>query len=125
VKVLLDAGALVAIDKRDRRIGAMLRVLHRERVPAWTSAAVVAQVWRHGGRQAPLAQVLAGVGARALSAHDGKRVGELLAIARTADVVDAHLALLVDNGDQVLTSDVADIGRLLAARHVEATLTKA
>ena len=31
---------------RDRRIEAMLRVLHEQLVPLWTNAAVVAQVWR-------------------------------------------------------------------------------
>jgi len=49
VKVILDAGALIAIERRDRRIAAMLRVLHEQRVPLWTSAAVVAQVWRTVG----------------------------------------------------------------------------
>ena len=40
--VVLDAGALIAIDKRDRSVGAMLRVLHRDDMPVLTSAAVVA-----------------------------------------------------------------------------------
>lgn len=48
MKVILDAGAFVAIERRDRQIEAMLRVLQRQRVPLWTSAGVVAQVWRDG-----------------------------------------------------------------------------
>jgi len=124
VKAVLDAGALVAVDKRDRRVGAMLRVLQRQRVPVWTSAAVVAQVWRDGARQASLAKVLGGVGIRALASDDGKRAGELQALARTSDVVDAHLALTVDEGDRVLTSDPDDIGRLLARRRIEATIIR-
>jgi hypothetical protein len=55
VKVILDAGAFVAIERRDRRIEAMLRVLHEQRVPLWTSSAVVARVWRDGRKQALLA----------------------------------------------------------------------
>ncbi len=121
---MLDAGALIAIDKRDRRTGAMLRVLQRQRIPVWTSAAVVAQVWRDGSRQAWLAKVMSGVGVRALAHDDGRRAGELQAAARTHDVVDAHLALLVAEADQVLTSDVEDIERLLNARRIEATLTR-
>jgi hypothetical protein len=124
MKAVLDSGALVAIDKRDRRVGAMLRVLWERRIPVWTSAAVLAQVWRHGARQAPLAAALAGVGVRALGSADGKRVGELQGLARTDDVVDAHVALMIDEGDRVLTSDADDIGRLLAARRVEAVVTK-
>ena len=63
MKAVLDAGAFVAVEKRDRKVGAMLRVLQQRRVPLWTSAAVVAQVWRDGRKQAPLARILDGVGA--------------------------------------------------------------
>ena len=100
----------------------MLRVLQRRRVPLWTSAAVVAQIWRDGRRQALLASVLGGVGVRPLTSADARRDGELQAAAGTDDVVDAHLAMLVDPGDQVLTGDRDDLARLLAARRVRATL---
>lgn len=124
MKAVLDAGAFVAVEKRDRRVGAMLRVLQQHRVPLWTSAAVVAQVWRDGRKQARLAQVLAGVGVRALSVGDDKRTGELLALAGTNDVIDAHVVLGVEDGDDVLTSDVEDLGRLLRARRVDAAIVK-
>ena len=102
----------------------MLRVLQQSRVPLRTSAAVVAQVWRDGRKQAELARILAGVGTRALGPGDDKRAGELLAAAHMNDVIDAHLALDVDDGDRVLTSDVEDLERLLATRGVEATLVR-
>jgi hypothetical protein len=124
VKAVLDAGALVAVDKRDRRIGALLRILQQRRVPLWTSAAVVAQVWRNGARQAALARVLAGVGVRPLGTDDAKRTGQLQGEGRTEDVVDAHLALMVASGDHVLTSDPDDIGHLLAARSVKANVVR-
>ncbi len=122
MKAVLDAGAFVAIERRDRKIGAMLRVLQQRRVPLWTSAAVVAQVWRNGRKQALLAKALAGVGVRALGDGDAKHAGELLASAHMHDVIDAHIALAVDDGDYVLTSDPDDIARLLAARHIDATV---
>jgi hypothetical protein len=122
VKAVLDAGAFVAIDNGDRRIGAMLRVLQQRRVPLTTSSTVVAQVWRDGRKQARLAQILAGVASRPLGAEDERRTGELLALARTHDVVDGHLALGVDDEDMVLTSDPEDIERLLAARRIDALL---
>ncbi len=124
MKAVLDAGALLAVEKRDRAVGAMLRVLQERRVPVWTSAGVVAQVWRDGSKQALLARVLAGVGVRGLTAGDDKSTGELLASARTRDVIDAHLALCVDAGDHVLTSDPEDVGHLLATRKVGATLVR-
>ncbi|HTM20093.1 MAG TPA: PIN domain-containing protein [Kofleriaceae bacterium] len=122
MNAVLDAGALIAIDRRDRRVGAMLRLLQQRRVPVWTSAAVLAQVWRDGRRQARLAQLLAGVGVRALSATEARRAGELQAATGTNDVADAHLALLVSAGDVVLTGDADDISRLLASRRVKARL---
>jgi hypothetical protein len=120
VKAVLDAGALVAIDRGDRVIGAQLRVLQRQRTPLRVSAAVVGQVWRDGRTQANLARVLAGVGIEALGTEDGKRIGELLAQAGSADVVDAHVALLAAPADVVLTSDPGDIRALLQARAIPA-----
>jgi hypothetical protein len=122
MKAVLDAGAFLAVEKRDRRIRALLRVLQVKEVDLLTSSAVVAQVWRDGGRQARLAQLLGGVGVRALAATDDRRTGELLAQASASDVVDGHLSLCVTPGDQVLTSDRADIERLLEARGVGATI---
>jgi hypothetical protein len=120
VKVVLDAGALVAVDRRDRMVGAQLRVLQRQGTPLRASAAVMGQVWRDGRKQANLARVLAGVGIEALGKEDGKRIGELLARAGSADVVDAHVALLVAPADLVLTGDPGDIRALLRARGVAA-----
>ena len=119
---ILDAGALIAIDKRDRRVGAMLRVLQREGVPVRTSAGVVAQVWRDGRRQVNLARIMSGVDVAAVDDVAARRVGELLTASRTSDLVDAHVALLIQPQDDVLTSDGADIKALLATRRVKATL---
>ena len=119
---ILDAGALIAIDKRDRRVGAMLRVLQREGVPVRTSAGVVAQVWRDGRRQVNLARIMSGVDVAGVDDVAARRVGELLAASRTSDLVDAHVALLVQPQDHVLTSDGVDIKALLATRRVKATL---
>lgn len=122
MKVLLDAGAFVATERRDRRLGAMLRVLQQRQIPLRTSAAVVAQVWRDGRKQARIAQVLAGVSVAALAPDSDRRTGELLGRARTADVIDAHLALEVEDEDRVLTSDPDDLAHLLETRGVVATI---
>lgn len=124
MKAVLDAGALVAIDKRDRTVGAMLRVLQRDEVPVTTSGGVVAQVWRDGGRQANLARILSGVDVEAIDDLTGRRVGELLRQNHSDDLVDAHIALLVQPGDQVLTSDEPDIKALLRTRRVRAHIIR-
>jgi hypothetical protein len=117
VRVVLDAGALVATDRRDRVIGAQLRVLQQQATPLRTSAAVVGQVWRDGRKQANLARVLAGVGVEPLG--EGKQIGELLGQTGSADV-----ALLVTPGDLVLTSDPGDIRTLLQATGVAARVQR-
>lgn len=124
MKAILDAGALVAVDRRNRMIGAQLRVLQQQGTPIRVSSAVVGQVWRDGSRQANLARVLVGVGVEALGKDDGKRIGELLALAGSADVVDAHVALMAAPADLVLTSDPGDIRELLQARRVPARVQR-
>jgi len=122
MNAILDAGAFVAIERRDRKVGAMLRVLQQQRVPLRTSAAVLAQVWRDGRKQAELARVLTGVDVRALSPGDDKRTGELLGRAKMNDVVDGHVAVLTDDGDRILTSDADDLDTLVRARGIKATI---
>ena len=122
--LVLDAGGLIGVDRLDRAVGSMLRVAQQEKLPVRTSAAVVAQVWRNGSLQANLARVLAGVDAATLDGAIGRSVGEILALSKTADVVDGHLGLVVQSGDTVLTSDAEGIKKILAARKVGATVRR-
>jgi hypothetical protein len=124
VSLVLDAGALLAIDRRNRRVGALLRVAQQERVEVRTSPAAVAQVWRHGARQAQLARTLAGVAAPPLDLDTGKRLGLLLGATDSCDVVDAHVASLSRAGDRVLTSAPEDLRRLLDALAVDASVVR-
>lgn len=124
MRLVLDAGALLAIDRRDRVAGALLRVAQQERTPLLTSAAAVAQIWRDGSRQANLARVVAGMRADALGLQIGRQIGTLLSRSGTADVVDAHVASLAATGDVVLTSDPDDLELLLATRGVRATVRR-
>jgi hypothetical protein len=119
---VLDSGALIAIDRRDRKIGAMLRVLQRDAEPVRTSAGSIAQVWRAGRQQTNLARTLPGLDIAVLDEVAAKKVGELLGSSGTSDLVDAHVALLVHPGGQVLTSDEPDIKALLRTRRVKATV---
>jgi hypothetical protein len=122
--LVLDAGGLIAVDRQDRVVGAMLRVAQQETIPVRTSASAIAQVWRNGSLQANLARVLAGVDTAALDGPTGRLVGELLGRSRTSDAVDGHLGLIVRSGDTVLTSDPKDIKMILNARGVSATVRR-
>ncbi len=114
--LVLDAGALVALERRDREIAALLkRELLAARTPL-THGGVVGQVWRGGaGRQANLARALAGVETVPLDDSLGRRAGVLLGRARRDDVIDAAVVLLAGDGDWVLTSDPVDLHALAAA----------
>jgi hypothetical protein len=120
--LVLDAGGLIAVERRDRTVVSMLRIAQQEGLAVRTSAGAVAQVWRAGGRQATLARVLTGVNVAALDGASARRMGELLAKTRGSDVVDAHVGLLVNRGDTVLTSDADDIAQILRSRGVTATV---
>lgn len=120
MSVVLDAGALLAVDRRDRRVGALLRAAQRAGLPLRTSAAAVAQVWRDGARQANLARLLAAVDARPLDVATGRRIGALLARSGTRDVVDGHLALVAVPGGSVLTSDPDDLRHLVEIAAIDA-----
>ncbi len=120
--VVLDAGALLALDKGDREINRRLYQIRGSGVR--TSCAVVAQVWRDGARQARLALALKGIDVLPLDQEADRCVGELLRHAGMADVVDGHIAWLTRAGDSVITSDVGDISRLLDARGVRAEVLR-
>jgi DNA-binding transcriptional MocR family regulator len=114
--LVLDAGALLAVDRGDRAMLARLRVAERHGFELRSNAMVVAQVWhdRHG-RQAQLAQLLRAVDVRAIDHQYGRDAGVLLAASGTVDPVDATVVLLAQPGDRILTSDPGDISRLAAA----------
>ena len=114
--LVLDAGALVAVDRGDRPMIARLAVAQQHGLELRSNAMVVAQVWRdRQGRQASLARLLRAVDVRAISHEDGRQAGVLLGQAGTTDPVDATVVLLARPGDRILTSDPDDLTRLASA----------
>lgn len=114
--LILDAGALVAVDRDDRAMVARLRAAQRHGLELRSNAMVIAQVWRdQRGRQANLARLLRAVDVRAVTHQDGRQAGALLGAAGTADPIDATVVVLAAPGDRILTSDPADLTRLAAA----------
>ena len=121
MSLILDAGALIAIERRDRNLISRLVAAHEDGERVRTSAAVVAQVWRNGARQATLARVLAGIEEVPLLSEQAREIGLLLATTRSSDVVDGAVAVIARSGDEVLTSDPTDLRTLLRGRHVRVT----
>lgn len=121
MSLVLDAGALIALERDERSSWVRLQVsLHRGEVPR-TNAAVLGQVWRGGPRQTRLSPALAGIDVRPLDEVLGRAAGELLAASGLSDFVDASIILTAGDGDEIVTSDIEDLRPLAAASglHVE------
>jgi hypothetical protein len=123
VTVILDAAAFVAVERGNRELLAIVkRELLAGRVPV-THGGVVGQTWRGGaGRQATLAKFLAGVEVAPLDDALARRVGVLLAQARTSDVIDAAVVLLANDADEIFTSDTSDLAVLAEAAGLQVDL---
>lgn len=110
--LVLDAGALIAVERRDRRVLRLLELARESGHAIEVPTGVVAQVWRGGSGQAVLARFL---GADVIAFLDldlttARALGQLCAVTGGSDVVDAHVALQALRFDRaVVTSDPDDI----------------
>ncbi|HEY6279010.1 MAG TPA: PIN domain-containing protein [Streptosporangiaceae bacterium] len=119
-RYVYDAGALIAIDKRDeaalRRHQMRLAWGHEMIVPA----PVAAQVVRNPRRQARLMLTLRGCDVVLFGPGQVLPVGALLAGAGTSDVVDGMVAVTAVEADAaVVTTDPGDIRHLLKTLGVQ------
>ena len=111
----LDTGALLAVERGDVRIRALLRRALEHELPIDVPAGVVAQAWRGGHRQARLARLLGDpqVHIPPLDGPTARAVGALCGRSGHSDVVDVHLALhALEQGHSVVTSDPGDLSRV-------------
>jgi len=113
--ITLDAGALFALDRNDRRVLVLIARAIESGMRVTVPAAVLAQAIRNPAKQArlsrlirqPLADVVP------LDARHATAVGLLLAESGTSDIADAHVAVCARNaGQAVLISDPSDLARL-------------
>jgi hypothetical protein len=111
----LDAGALIAVDRGDRTMLALVRQAHERGETLTIPAGVVGQVWRDGKKQARLARLLAleEVELEALDEQRAKAAGQLCGVTRTSDLIDASVVLCANaRGQAVVSSDPDDLLRL-------------
>ena len=113
--VTLDAGALIALDRHDRRVIAVLDRAAATGGRVTIPGCALAQAIRAPSRQARLARLArqAGTDVVPLDRKDATAVGVLLAATGTADIADAHVVVCARRAGQiVLTSDPDDLQRL-------------
>lgn len=118
--VTLDAGALIAVDRGNRRIVALLVRAQETCARVTIPATALAQAVRNPARQTRLARLVRqpATDVVALDRVEALNVGRLLAASGTADVVDAHVVLCARRaGQSVATSDPEDL------RHLDPTLS--
>ena len=113
--VTLDAGALIALDRGERRMITLLDQALRARKAFRVPAGVVGQVWRHGRIPVTLARFLKApeVEIVPLDEHLSRSCGELCGARGTSDVIDASVVIVAKEGnDVIVTSDDDDLRRL-------------
>jgi hypothetical protein len=118
LSLVLDAGALIAVERGDRDTAAVIEVARQEQRVVVVPAGVVGQVWRGGPGQARMARLLnaRGVVVEPLTDAGARAVGVLCGAAGTTDVVDASVVLAARRHHAtVISSDRADL-RVLDSR---------
>jgi predicted nucleic acid-binding protein len=120
-RLILDAGAVIALSRGDQRARAFVARAVELGVPIEVPVVVVAETVRGGPRDAPVDRVLNAVNAvPAASEALGRAAGRLLGQARSSATVDALVVAqaVVAGGAHILTGDAGDLGAL-AAGHPE------
>lgn len=112
----LDAGALIAVERGDEKVHALLeRVLDHEGAVVNVPAGALAQALRDPARQARLMRLLGRRQVRVVSldAPTATVAGMMLALRGSNDVIDASVVICARRNRQpVVTSDVDDLNRL-------------
>lgn len=114
IAIVLDAGALIALERGDPKARAYVFLAEHGQATLVTSAAVVARVWRGSARQARISRLLASdlVTEVPLDPAMSRRIGALAAAVGCTDVVDGHVAVVaLEREAFVMTSDPEDIMR--------------
>ena len=114
--LVLDAGALIAVERRSPAIQELVLGARRRQAGLLVPTSVVAQVVRSGGRQVNLRRFLADSSLRfvGLDYPTALRIGSLLGESGTTDVVDAAVVVCARERGMapVVTSDPSDLRKL-------------
>lgn len=112
--VVLDAGALIAFERGDERVKAILRGALATGSRVVIPATVLAQSWRGGSRSAPLTRLLEAGEVDVLDEERAKEAGVRLGSRGGRDVADAQVVCSASRARAAIaTSDAVDIGALI------------
>jgi rRNA-processing protein FCF1 len=113
--VVLDAGALIAFERGDARMRALLRAVLEADARMVIPAGVLAQVWRDPLKQVALVALSRATTTAVVSLDQvlAEAAGILCGKRKTSDVIDASVVLIARRERAVVvTSDVEDLRHL-------------
>jgi hypothetical protein len=111
--VVLDAGGLIALERANEEVAALIEGAARLQARVVIPATALAQVWRGGSRSTHLARVIANAQTDALDEARAKEVGQRLGDRERSDVADAHVVCCaLEPGVVLVTSDPDDMKAL-------------
>lgn len=114
--LVLDAGALIAVDRGGQKIQTLLKTAKQHKFTAFVPANVVTQAWGDGTKQALLAKFLKEPWVRVVPVDEAlaRAAGLLLGKSGGSDAVDASVVVTaVKFGvTRIVTSDPGDIAKL-------------
>jgi hypothetical protein len=111
--LVLDAGALIALEKGDVRLAGLVETCLDFGLPIVVPASVLAQVWRGGARMSRVSRALAAAAIDPLDEERAKEAGLRLGAQGASDVADAHVVCCtVELRATAVTSDADDLRAL-------------
>ena len=127
---VLDAGALIALDRGDRDLMSTLQAAFENGHEVQAPAGAIGQACRDPNRHALLSRVLKRCDEVALDGSIARSSGHLCGQTGTSDVIDASVAVAVADSNRrdskvtLLTSDPSDMRNLLSALHTNTEIIK-
>jgi rRNA-processing protein FCF1 len=121
LKIILDSGAIIASERNDLTLAALLQAARKKRTPILVPATVVAETWRGASTHARAAHLFGSVdGFPELNEQTARQVGSLLAISKTSAITDGHVVAIAIavRPATIVTSDVKDITHLLQSAKI-------
>ena len=124
--LVLDAGALIQVDRGNRYVLSVIETAFDKDEAVDVPTGVIGQAWRNPDRQVLLSRTLKRCNEVDLDGATARAGGQLCGRTATSDVIDASVALAVAyarrSGEEVtlLTSDSDELGILLSVLDTQA-----
>ena len=119
--ITLDTGALIALDRGNKRMIALLQQALAQRFAFRVPSGALAQAWRDGRTQVTLARFLRGEEVEIIPLDDqlARTCGELCGATNTSDIIDASVVIPArKRRDSIVTSDPHDLRHLDPAAQI-------